>query len=49
VEPDLGIGPHEVPSSTVHRLKAFKSSWQISGKRRSKALGPATGLVLDPA
>jgi len=29
-------------------LKAIKSSWQISGKRRSKALGPATGRVLDP-
>jgi hypothetical protein len=36
-------------SSTVHRVKAIKSSWQISGKRRLKALGPATGRLLDPA
>jgi hypothetical protein len=38
-----------IESSTVHRLKAIKSNWQISGKRRLKALGPSTGRLQDPA
>ena len=47
--PDVGSVRIEVQSSIVHRRKAIKSSWQISGKRRLPAFGHATGRGLDPA
>jgi hypothetical protein len=41
----LGVAPAGGP----YRLTAYKSDWQISGKRQLPALGQATDLVPDPA
>ena len=47
--PAGGLITHDrrVAAAGATRRKAYKSSWQASGKRRPTALGEATGRVLD--